>query len=109
MGPLGLTGLLFAGNGLGAFSPISNQADDSFGGSLGYQIFFSPALRRNLILEIGGRKDNSPDGFNALGIGAKISQAIGKHAFISLDLFGVHQSGARDTRYGLRSELNIIF
>ena len=109
MGPLGLTGLLFAGNGLGAFSPISNQADDSFGGSLGYQIFFSPALRRNLILEIGGRKDNSPDGFNALGIGAKISQAIGKHVFVSLDLFGVHQEGTRDTLYGLRSELNFIF
>jgi hypothetical protein len=108
-GPLGLTGLLFAGNGLGAFTPISNQADKSFGGSLGYQIFFSPALRRNLILEIGGRKDDSPGGFDAFGGGAKISQAIGKHAFISLDLFGVHQSGARDTRYGLRSELNIIF
>jgi hypothetical protein len=108
-GPLGLTGLLFAGNELGAFTPISNQADESFGGSLGYQIFFSPALRRHLILEIGGRKDDSPGGFNALGIGAKISQAIGQHTFVSMDLFGVHQGGTRDTRYGLRSELNIIF
>ncbi len=108
-GPLGLTGLLFAGNGLGAFTPLSNQADESFGGSLGYQIFFSPALRRNLILEIGGRKDNSPGGFDAFGIGAKISQAIGHHVFISLDLFGVHQEGARDARYGFRSELNIVF
>jgi hypothetical protein len=108
-GPLGLTGLLFAGNGLGAFTPISNQADESYGGSLGYQIFFSPALRRNLILEIGGRRDDSSGGFNAFGGGAKISQAIGHHMFISLDVFGVHQAGARDNRFGLRSELNIIF
>jgi hypothetical protein len=109
MGPLALTGLLFAGNGLGAFTALSNQADESIGGSLGYQMFFSPALRRSLILEIGGRKDDSPDGFDAVGIVAKISQAIGRRVFISMDVFGVHQEGPRKTGYGLRSELNFIF
>ncbi|MDP7662840.1 MAG: hypothetical protein QF451_06180 [Nitrospinota bacterium] len=109
-GPLGLTGLLFAGNGLASFTPISNQATESYGGAIGYQMFFSPTQRTNLIMEIGGRKDDSPTGFNAYGIGAKISQAIGQHTFVSLDVFGIKQEGKkRDTRHGLRSELNIIF
>jgi hypothetical protein len=107
-GPLGRVGLLFSGNGLAAGSPISNRANDSYGGAFGYQKFFSSTHRRNLILEMGGRVDDSPTGFNAFGITARLTQAIRRHTFVSVDVFAVRQE-ARDNSYGLRSELTFKF
>ncbi|HER26000.1 MAG TPA: hypothetical protein ENI69_02715, partial [Rhodospirillales bacterium] len=62
-GPLGITGLLFAPNGLGG-AAIGNAAKHTYGGALGYQMFFSPKLRRNLIFEIGGKVDNTTGGID---------------------------------------------
>lgn len=107
-GPLGRTGLLFAGHPLASGAPIRNRAHDSFGGSLGYQMFFSPGNRRNLILEVGGKVDDSPGGFNTGGIAAKISQALGHRAFFTIDVFGIHQE-SRDNAFGLRTELTFRF
>ena len=56
-GPLGRTGILFAARGLGRFgAPLGNGADDSLGAAIGYQMFFDDK-RRQLVLELGGRKD----------------------------------------------------
>ncbi|MDP6111446.1 MAG: hypothetical protein QGG53_06210 [Planctomycetota bacterium] len=107
-GPLGRAGLLFAGNGLASGSPISNLTNETFGGSVGYQMFLTHDNRRNLILEASGKVDDSPTGFSAFGIGGKISQAIGHHALISVDIFGIEQE-SRENSYGLRSELTIKF
>ncbi|MBI2193257.1 MAG: hypothetical protein HYU36_14875 [Planctomycetes bacterium] len=107
-GPLGRTGLLFSGNGLAPGSPISNKAHDAYGGAVGYQILLPPRNRRHLIFEVGGKRDDSKGGFNAMGVGTRYSQAVGKHAFFNIDLFAVEQE-SRDNSYGLRTELGIRF
>ena len=121
-GPLGRTGLLFAGNGLTtAFgSPISNRTNESFGGSLGRQMFFNNR-RTQLIGEIGGKWTDEgpvppgamqkPKSVVTFGGAAKVAQAIGRHVFVSLDAFGLRREsgGSDDFLYGVRSELNFIF
>ncbi len=104
-GPLGVTGLLFAGNGL-AGAPISNRADHAYGGALGYQKFFS--LRSNLVLEVGGKVDNSPGGLNRFGAGVRYSQALGERTFFEVGGFAVDQDSI-DSAFGLRTKLNVIF
>lgn len=104
-GPLGITGLLFAGNGL-AGAPISNRADHAYGGSLGYQKFFS--LRRNLILEVGGKVDNSRGGIKRGGAAVRYSQAIGQHVFFEIGGFVVEQESA-DVAFGVRTKISVAF
>ena len=109
-GPLGRTGLLFAGNGLtsGFGSPISNRADESFGGALGRQFFFNNR-RTQLFGEVGG-KFTSEGSSSAFGVAAKVSQALWHHLFVSVDGFGVRVSTmGGDFHYGMRSEVNFIF
>ena len=104
-GPLGITGLLFAGNGL-AGAPISNKADHAYGGTLGYQKFFS--LRQNLVIEIGGKIDNSPGGLNRVGAAVRYSQAVGRNVFFEVGGFALEQE-TNGTAYGLRTKLNFTF
>jgi hypothetical protein len=106
-GPLGIVGLLFAGNGL-AGAPINNRANRAYGGTLGYQKFFSPALRRNLIFEIGGKVDNSTGGIDRFGTAVRYSQAIGRHVLFEVGGFAVMQESI-DEAYGVRTKLNIVF
>jgi hypothetical protein len=106
-GPLGITGLLFAANGL-AGPAIGNRANHAYGGALGYQMFFSPALRRNLIFEMGGKVDNSPGGIDRVGAAVRYSQALGRHVFFEIGGFAVHQASI-DNGFGLRTKLNVIF
>jgi hypothetical protein len=106
-GPLGITGLLFAGNGL-AGAPINNAAKSSYGGALGYQMFFSPALRRNLIFEIGGKVDNTSGGTDRVGAAVRYSQAIGRRTFFEVGGFAVDQ-GSIDSAFGLRTKISVIF
>ena len=55
-GPLGDLGILNAAVGLGSYgAPLSNQADHSAGGAIGYQMFFDELHRQQLIFEIGAR------------------------------------------------------
>ena len=106
-GALGITGLMFAGNGL-AGAPISNGSNDAYGGSMGYQMFFSGALRRNLIFEVGGKIDNSSGGINRGGAAVRYSQAIGEQVFFEVGAFAVSQEST-DDKYGLRTKMNVIF
>lgn len=106
-GPLGRTGILFAAVGLGRYgAALGNQADNSAGGSLGYQMFFHDK-RRQLILELGGR-DNTRDtdqiaNRGALALGARYQHAIGQHIIARLDTFGSVQED-RGPGYGSRLE-----
>jgi len=107
-GPLSITGLLFTSNGL-AGAPINNFASDAFGGSLGYQMFFSPALRRNLIFEVGGKIDNSSSTVNRYGGAVRYSHALGQHVFFEVGGFIVEQESTGDPAYGIRTKINFIF
>lgn len=107
-GPLGRTGILFAAQGVGAYpAPLGNRADDSYGASLGYQ-FIRDGGRRQLIIEIGGRDDDSATGFDAAGIAARFQQAVGRRAIVQLDAFATAQEH-REPGYGARTELLVKF
>ena len=106
-GPLGGTGLLFSPNGLGG-PAINNRAKKAYGGTLGYQMFFSPALRRNLIFEIGGKVDNTAGGIDRFGAAVRYSQALGQHTFFEVGGFAVDQDTINEA-YGLRTKINVIF
>ena len=106
-GPLSIVGLLFAGNGL-AGAPINNFSNKAWGGSVGYQMFFSDALRRNLILELGGKSDNSAGGGDRFGAAGRYSQALGQHVFFEVGGYAVDQEST-DNAYGIRTKLNIVF
>lgn len=104
-GPLGRTGILFAAVGLGRYgAALGNQADNAAGGSLGYQKFLD-RTRKQLIVELGGRKstndrvDNSGD----FAAGLRYQQAIGQHYVARVDTFGAVREG-RDPAYGARIE-----
>jgi hypothetical protein len=107
-GPLGQVGLLFANAGLGSYgSPISNQASNSVGTAIGYQMYF--AKRRNqLTLEMGGRTDTKGTGATKVGVDATWQQAMGRHLVLQIAGFvGTQEMVGRS--YGLRSELEAKF
>jgi hypothetical protein len=106
-GPLGRTGLLFAARSVGAFPPaLSNRADKAYGIAAGYQMFFDNN-RRQFIMEIGGRADDSNDTTGA-GIAARLQQAIGKRYIAQVDGFGVIRDDT-DLGYGVRFEMTVKF
>lgn len=106
-GPLGRTGILFAARGIGNFPPaLGNRADQSYGAAIGYQMFFDN-LRRQLILEVGGRTDED-DNFTGAGIAARLQQALGKRYVVQLDGFGAIRNGD-ELGYGMRCELIVKF
>ena len=105
--PLGIVGLLFSGNGL-AGAAINSGANDAYGGSIGYQMFFSGALRRNLIFEGGGKVDNTSGGVNRLGAQVRYSQAWGRHLLFEVGGFAVSQESANEA-YGVRTKINVMF
>ena len=105
-GPLGRTGLLFSGRGIGSFpSPLSNRAGDSYGGAVGYQMQ-TIGRRWQAIFEAGGRKDNSDGGFDSGGVAARFQKALGRRTVLSLEAFGTVQE-ARKPGHGLRTEFLI--
>jgi hypothetical protein len=111
-GPLGRTGILFQAVGLGDYgAALGFNVDNSAGGSLGYQ-FFLDGIRRQLIVEVGGRKDtNNTDEIALKGagaIGARFLQAVGQHYYIRFDGFGALQED-RNPGYGGRIELFSAF
>jgi hypothetical protein len=107
-GPLGRTGLLFSAVGLGRYgAALGNGANDSVGFSLGYQMFFA-ALRRQLVLEIGARKDTKGTSQDAAALGARVQQAIWRHLLLQFDSF-VSAGRQRGPGYGGRTELVVKF
>ena len=107
-GPLGRTGLLFSAVGLGRYgSALGSQAEHSVGLALGYQMFFD-AFRRQVVLEIGARKDTKRTNQDAAALGVRLQQAIWRHLLLQFDSFvagGRHQG----TGYGGRTELVVKF
>ena len=107
-GPLGRTGLLFSAVGLGRYgSALGSQAEHSAGLALGYQMFFD-AFRRQVVLEIGARKDTKRTNQDAAALGVRLQQAIWRHLLLQFDSFvagGRHQG----IGYGGRTELVVKF
>ena len=61
-GPLGRAGINFAAVGLGSYgAPLSSRARDVAGGAFGYQKFYGPAKRRQLLAEVGLRVGTASD------------------------------------------------
>lgn len=102
-GPLGQVGLLFSASGLGQYgAPLSNQATDAAGASLGYQLFYDKT-RQQVVLEIGGRKNTQGINDGALGGAIRYQKAIGQHWIMLLDSFVAKQE-SRGVASGARIE-----
>ena len=107
-GPLGRTGILFAATGMGQYgAPLDNRANDAFGGSFGYQMFFSHT-RKQLIIEIGGRKDTNKIDDGAAAVGLRYQQAVGRRFIVQVDTFGAKRQKRKDS-FGGRLELLVKF
>jgi hypothetical protein len=108
-GPLGQTGILFASPAFGRYgAPLNNQASDVAGGAIGYQILLD-STRKQLIFELGGRKDTNDVGQGAIGFGARYQQACGRHFIFLLDSFITKQEKVEDPGVGARAVLQIKF
>ncbi len=107
-GPLANTGILFASPNLSTYlaeiDPFTS--DDVVGGALGYQAFWDDK-RRNLILEVAGRKDLSGDGFDSLGYGFQLQQAVGQHVQLQFEAFYTHNED-NDDGSGARAEILFV-
>ncbi len=108
-GPLANTGILFASPNLSTYGAELDPftTDSVIGGALGYQAFWDNN-RRNLILEVAGRQDLSGDGFNSLGFGAQLQQAVGRHVQLTFETFYALNEG-RDDGYGARAEFQVVY
>jgi len=103
-GPLGQTGVLFSAAGLGrSGAPLSNQASNAVGGSLGYQLFFE-GTRQQVIFEIGGRKDTNEINQGAVAGAVRYQKAIGQHWIMILDSF-LAKRESRGLAPGMRVEI----
>ena len=107
-GPLGLVGILYAAVGLGAYpAPLGNDARESYGGAVGYQMFFKNN-RRQLIIEVGGRTDTDHSERGQLAVGARFQQAIKQHFVFRLDSY-LSKRENFDAGWGARAEILIKF
>ena len=108
-GPLANTGILFASPNLSTYLAEINPfiADTTIGGAIGYQAFFDNN-RRNLILEIAGRKDLSGDGVDSLGFGFQLQQAVGRHVQLTFEGFYTLNEG-HDDGAGARAEIQVVY
>jgi len=104
-GPLGATGLLFGAPGIGLFgAPLGNDVDRSYGGALGYQIFFAHN-RRQLTLEAGARGRYRHSGARpSFGIATSFQQAFGRRIVARVEGF-VGSRSSFDIGWGARSEI----
>ena len=108
-GPLANTGILFASPNLSTFGAEINPFTDNdvVGGAIGYQAFWDNK-RRNLILEMAGRHDLSGDGFDSLGFGLQLQQAVGQHVQLQLEAFYTLNEGREDGS-GVRAEVQVVY
>ncbi len=105
-GPLGLVGILYAATGLGAFpGPLGNDASESFGGAVGYQMFFNES-RSQLIVEAGARTDTDGSDRRQFALGGRYQKALGKRLVVRVDAF-VAERESLDTSWGSRLELQL--
>ncbi len=109
-GPLANTGILFASPNLSTYGAEINPfiEDDTIGGAIGYQAFFDNK-RRNIIFEIASRYDLSGTGFDSLGFGVQLQQAIGRHIQLQLETFYVFNNEGREDGSGARLEVQVVY
>ena len=107
-GPLANLGILFASPSLSTYvSEMNPFTDNVFGAALGYQAFFDHK-RRNLILEVAGRHDYDSDGFDQLGFGFQLQQAIGRRIQIQFEGFYTLNENRQDGA-GARVEFQVVY
>lgn len=108
-GPLANTGILFASPNLSTYGAEINPftPDDVVGGAIGYQAFWDDK-RRNLILEMAGRHDLSGNGFDSLGFGFQMQQAVGRHVQLTFEGFYTINEN-NDDGLGARAEIQVIY
>ena len=108
-GPLANTGILFASANLSNYNAeIRNFVDDTVGFAAGYQAFWDNK-RRNLILEIAGRKDyDGGERIDSIGVGFQLQQAVGQHVQLQLEGFYAVNDGLPDGS-GARFEVLIVY
>ncbi len=113
-GPLGRAGISFAAVGLGSYgAPLSSRARDVAGGAFGYQRFFGPEKRRQLLTELGWRLGTASDVADSAAAAVRYQMAQGRRLVLVWDGFVARDEGgalASDrTRYGARFELVVKF
>ncbi len=111
-GSLGRAGILFQAQQLDRYrGALDSQAHNVVGGSLGYQMFFD-GTRRQLILELGGRRNtkrtDGAAGADELAAGLRFQQAFGRHFVAQVDTFSTLREG-RNLAYGARFEWRTQF
>ena len=77
------------------------------GGAVGYQIFLDNT-RKQLIFELGGRKDTNDISAGVIGFDTRYQQAFGQHSFLLLDAFIAKQEKL-DAGSGVRVSWNTKF
>ncbi len=113
-GPLGRAGIGFAAVGLGGYgAPLDNRSRDAAGGAFGYQKFFGPLKRRQLLAELGVRLGTAGAEPSAAALSARYQMAFGRRAVLVFDAFTAFHEGlagrSDDTRVGGRFELLLKF
>lgn len=107
-GPLGNTGILFAAPPASlSGSPLSNRADNAFGGAIGYQIFMNHE-KTQLTLELGGRKDTDSSNQGAIAFGGQLLHALNNRTSVQVDAF-VSEGQNREIGSGVRAEIRTRF
>lgn len=108
-GSLGRVGILFSAVGLGNYgSALGSTAERSVGGAMGYQMFFGPTKRQQLILELGGRNATDNTSPAAGAIGARYQHAFGRRVVVVLDAFGGLRENSAEP-FGGRFEVLVKF
>lgn len=107
-GPLANTGILFASPALANYgAEINPFTDDDVGAAIGYQAFWDNN-RRNLILEIAGKHNYGGDGFDSLGFGFQLQQAVGQHVQLQFEAFYTLNEDRSDG-LGARAEVQVVY
>ena len=107
-GPLGKAGLLFAAAGLGRYRPaLGNRADDSYGGSMGYQWSFDRGTS-NLVFEAGARSALEGDGPATGAVGGRYQRKLNGRTMLQLDTY-VKKEESNEVGHGLRAEILVRF
>ena len=93
-GPLGRAGINFAAVGLGSYgAPLSSRARDVAGGAFGYQRFYGPAKRRQLLAEVGLRVGTASEVADAVAATLRYQMAVGRRLVLVWDGFAGRRQG----------------
>jgi len=107
-GPLANIGILFASPNLSTYGAELNPfTDNVVGGAMGYQAFFNNQ-RTNLVMEVAARHDYDDDGFDQLGFGFQLQQAVGQYVQLTFEAFYTLNEDRQDGS-GARAEIQVLY